>query len=61
MKNKIYVLDIDAGFDETLKKFRQQLASTEEIVNTSISETKLVVVTKNTASRNLLTDELRRK
>ncbi len=61
MKNNIYVLKIDSNFDDTFNAFKKQLAPGEEIINTSISETKLVVTTKTNKPTNLLTDELRRK
>lgn len=61
MKSNIYTMTIDSNFDETLRKFKAQLAPGEEIVSTSMSETRLIVTTKTSKPTNLLTDELRRK
>lgn len=61
MKSNIYTMTIDSNFDETLRKFKAKLAPGEEIVSTSMSETRLIVTTKTSKPTNLLTDELRRK
>lgn len=60
MTNRMYVLKIDSNFDETLKKFQDQLDLDEEIFETSISESRLVVVTRKRSSGVLL-DTPRRK
>ena len=66
--NKIYKLEINANFDETLKNFQENILSeNEEIVSTSVADigdvhcpkSILIVVTKETYDphRNLLLEE----
>jgi hypothetical protein len=65
----IYIIHIDSGVDDALRKFEEQLAEDEQIVSQSVNETlRVIVVTTRTPHvntmgrpKNLLLEELQSK
>jgi hypothetical protein len=52
MKSRICTVVIDSNLDETLKKFQKQLSANEEIVSVEQVDKKLVILVKESNSRN---------
>ena len=45
-KNQIYIIKVDSNFDESLKRFHEQLSEDEEIVSQTMVNDKLLITTK---------------
>ena len=59
----IYTLKIDSSVDVKIAEFKRQLNTNEEIVNISIGDGHIIILTKESKNRqkNLLVEELVKK